>query len=348
MLQRWLDHEAGDAQIVSAFAGSAQHMMQGLALDSSSPLFGRAKEIFALNPLPANCIGEVTGGDDPCDKIRSFSVFGGVPRYWELAKPFGADLNSAVDALMLDPMGPLHLEPDRLLAMENPPATSLRSLLDVIGAGAHRVSEIGGRLGQPATALSRNLGRLCQLGFVKREKPFGEHERGSKRTLYRLNDPFLRTWFKTAAPHRAFLAAAGRTDRLKLWRVAAKQIFAETFEDMARDCVPRLVSSRSALAQAGPFGPAGRYWEPGGKEWDIVALSSDGKKILLGEVKWSDSGDPGRATGKAVTDLLRKGMPKNKQWAHLEPVFAVFVPQASAAHSDVLVIDAAEVVQALV
>ncbi|TVQ18720.1 MAG: hypothetical protein EA382_17430 [Spirochaetaceae bacterium] len=35
------------------------------------------------------------------------------PRYWELAHRFGADVVKAVDALVLDPLGPLHHEPDR-------------------------------------------------------------------------------------------------------------------------------------------------------------------------------------------------------------------------------------------
>ena len=78
------------------------------------------------------------------DLLALYALWGGMPRYWELAEPFGLDLESAVDTLVLDPAGPLHLEPDRLLLEEVPPATALRPLLDVIGAGAHRVSEIGG------------------------------------------------------------------------------------------------------------------------------------------------------------------------------------------------------------
>ncbi|MCP4602619.1 MAG: ATP-binding protein, partial [Proteobacteria bacterium] len=190
VLQRWLDHEAKEARLVTAFAGSAQHMMHGLALDESSPLYGRAGETFRLGPLPAGHIQVVSGSKAPSSSLRHYATFGGIPRYWELAEPFKGDLDAAIDALVLDPMGPLHMEPDRLLAMEIPQATTLRPLLDVIGAGAHRVSEIGGRIGIPATSLSRPLTRLAELGFIEKEKPFGDPERGSKRTLYKLADPF--------------------------------------------------------------------------------------------------------------------------------------------------------------
>ena len=65
------------------------------------------------------------------------------------------------------------------------------SLLALIGAGCHRLSEIGSRVGQPATNLSRPLSRLIDLGYVRRELPFGESTRSTKRSLYRLDDPFL-------------------------------------------------------------------------------------------------------------------------------------------------------------
>lgn len=42
VLQRWVDHEAGDLSV--ALAGSSQRMMQGLVLDRHAPLYGRARE----------------------------------------------------------------------------------------------------------------------------------------------------------------------------------------------------------------------------------------------------------------------------------------------------------------
>ena len=83
-----------------------------------------------------------------------------------VAERFPGFAKAAVDALVLDPAGPLHGEPDRLLLEETPPATALRPLLDTIGAGVHRVSEIAGRLGRPASSLSRPLASLIEMQFV--------------------------------------------------------------------------------------------------------------------------------------------------------------------------------------
>lgn len=150
--------------------------------------------------------------------ISHGALWGGVPCYWELAEPFGTDIDNAVDALVLDPAGPLHGEPDRLLREESPPATALRPLLDVIGNGAHRVSEIAGRLGKPTSSLSRPLASLMEMGFVRRDTPFGSDPKSGKRSLYRIDDPFLRLWFRVVAPHRAALAGAPRETRLAYWR----------------------------------------------------------------------------------------------------------------------------------
>ena len=98
------------------------------------------------------------------------------------------------------------------------------SLLALIGAGYHRLSEIGSRVGQPATNLSRPLSRLIDLGYVRRELPFGESTRSTKRSLYRLDDPFLLFWYRFVAPNRSRLEHVGRMSTMStsLWSTEAR------------------------------------------------------------------------------------------------------------------------------
>lgn len=280
VLQRWLDHEA-DALVV-VVAGSSQHMMQGLVLSSDAPLFGRAREILEITPLSPRWISAAFGIDDPMSILETFTAWGGVPRYWELAAGLGP-VPIQLDRLVLDPLGPLHREPDRLLAEELPPSVELRVLLDAIGSGAHRSSEIGGRLGLPATSLSRGLVRLQSMGLVRREIPFGDDERSSKRSLYRIADPFTRLWFRVVAPHRSKLATTSDQGRMALLERLWPQLLGEAWEDLCRQSVPRL--AKSAIAAFGPWGPAARWWHKNEPEWDIVARSLDGRRLLLGEAK---------------------------------------------------------------
>jgi len=278
VLQRWVDHEAGDLVVV--VAGSSQQMMQGLVLNGDAPLYGRAREILDVPPLDPRLLPDAL--DD--DVVDAYTAWGGVPRYWELAREVSGSIAEVVDRLVLDPLGPLHREPDRLILEELPPAIEVRPLLDAIGNGAHRVSEIAARIGRPATSLSRPLHRLQTMGLVRREVPFGDDERSSKRSLYRLSDPFTRLWFRTVAPHRALLATATTSGRRQLFERVWPQLHGEGWEDLCRLLVPTLSDGCWAGA-LGPWGPATRWWRGGDPEWDLVARSLDGRRLLLGEAK---------------------------------------------------------------
>lgn len=350
VLQRWIDHEAREAGLVVVLAGSSQRMMHGIALAASAPLFGRASQAFALQPLPPGYLGEALDLARPSDTVSAYAVWGGVPRYWELAQPYGRDLALAVDNLVLDPLGPLHAEPDRLLMEELPPAASLRSVLDAVGMGAHRTTEIAARIGQPATSLSRSLARLAAMGLLERSVPFGESERSGKRALYRIGDPFVRAWFRLVAPHRALLAVATPAVRRDLWRRASGALTAQAWEVLCRRAVPQLANSDHALGPLGPWGVAGRFWHGDGPEWDVVAKSEDGKRLLLGEAKWFSRPAGERDIRQAAAALTAKGVPPVGEMAGCEIVRAVFVPEAageSARSAPVHVVEAATVLDCL-
>ncbi len=286
VLQSWVDHEARAANLVVAIAGSSQRMMQGLVLAPNAPLYGRAREIIEVRPLDPRFLPKAFRNESPARWVEYHACWGGVPRYWELAVGQDRPPRKQVERIVLDPMGALHDEPGRLLLEELPPAVELRPLLDAIGSGAHRVSEIAGRLGRPATSMARPLERLVGLGLARRDVPFGENEKKSRRALYRIDDPFLRLWFRVVAPHRGQLAQATPAGRLSLLDRYWKHLVAAAFEALCRRQVPHLPGS-SALGRLGPWGTARRWWRGNVPEWDIVSESMDGHRLLVGEVEWS-------------------------------------------------------------
>lgn len=319
VLQRFLDHEAREAGLVVAVAGSSQRMMQGLVLDSAAPLYGRAHAILDLAPLDPALLGEVFDLPAGPALVELYTAWGGVPRYWELAADHGGGVFEQIESLVLDPGGPLHREPDRLLLEEIPAALELRPILDAIGAGAHRVSEIGARLGRPATSMSRPLERLAGMGIVRREIPFGETEKESRRSLYRLSDPFFRLWFRAVAPHRAALAAGTRPSRkatlAKIWEALA----AEAWEEICRARVPRL--------SGGAWKPAARWWKGNDPEWDVVSEAGDGSRLLLGEVQWSGRPMTAKAVARARGELAARPRPAlAERFSQAEEVRLLFVP----------------------
>lgn len=346
VVQRIVDHEAKDARLVIALSGSSQRMMQDLTLSRNAPLYGRASEVMKLQPLPAGYLGQALGLSDPRRIVESYACWGGIPRYWELALPFD-NLRAAVDALVLSPLGALHDEPSRLLLEESPSAGALRPLLDVIGAGVHRGSEIAGRLGQPATSLARPLSRLQELDIVAREIPFGEPERSGKRALYKLADPFLRLWFSIVAPRRSMLMQASQRVRLKLFDERLSHLCAMAWEDLCRLAVPRL-SERFGGRE---FGLSRRFWLGNGPEWDVVAESVAGGALLLGEAKWLAHDPSVSEVEQIVRTLIAKGIPST--WRARGVRHAVFLPylprgmKRSLHGGAVHLIDAATVLAAL-
>ena len=341
VLQNWLD--APQPRPCLVVSGSSQQMMHGNLLDAGAPLYGRASEAFALRPLQPGYLQQAFPTAGMRELVSLYALWGGMPRYWELAQPFGSDLDAAVDTLVLDPAGALHDEPNRLLRAETPPATALRPLLDVIGAGAHRASEIGGRLGKPVSSLARPLATLVAMNLVRREIPFGSDPKTGKRSLYRIDDPFLRLWFRVVASRRAMLAEAPRETRLAQWHRLRPNLEAMAWEELCRMSVPLLHRTDNALAPYGPWLPAQRYWHGNDPEFDVVALSADGRHLLVGEVKW---------TARASNPHLRplRGTEVLPGASDCEVVEAVFVPESgdwSGALSDAVVLDARAVLGSL-
>jgi AAA+ ATPase superfamily predicted ATPase len=305
ILQKYIDRP-GSKRVNLVLCGSSQRMMHGLVLDRTAPLYGRATEILRIEPLKAGWIREALSVEGQ-QAIEAYSVWGGVPRYWELASGFDT-LKDAVRELVLDRNGVLHEEPLGLLLDEMRSAVQPLSLLTVIAQGSHRLSEIAARLGKPATSLTRPLAQLIDLGYVRRETPFGEHERNTRKTLYKVSDPFILFHFKLVQPARSLLEigavplVAARIDERFPHHVST------VWEAMARAVVP--------FCKVGGYewGPARRWWGTGidGRpmEIDLVAESLDGKAVLVGEAKWTDSlGDPGEHRDRLLS------MARNSHWA---------------------------------
>jgi len=290
LLQKYLDRET-DRGIHLLLSGSSQRMMQGLVLDRSAPLFGRASEILKISPLPAGWIEEALNLKTPTLAVETYAVWGGTPRYWELAGDH-PDLPSAIRSLVLSPLGVLFEEPSRLLLDDMRDTTQAASILSLIGQGCHRISEIAGRLGKPVTALSRPLQRLQDMDLIIREQPFEEAPRGGKRTLYKISDPFLRFWFRYVEVNRSRLGAGQVAAVEEEIGQRLGHHIGEIWEELARSSVPLLRLAGKT------WGPAGRWWGPGldrqPLEVDVVAYSTEGGSVLIGEVKWAAPSDPER------------------------------------------------------
>jgi AAA+ ATPase superfamily predicted ATPase len=272
-------------------------MMQGAVLDRTAPLFGRAQAILKIRPLRAGWIADALGLEAR-DAVAAYAAWGGVPRYWELARAYGST-TEALNALALDRDGVLHDEPQRLLLEDMRSAVQAFSLLSLIGGGCHRLSELAARLGKSAGSLTRPLSNLIDLGYVRKDLPWGDSVRATKRTLYVIADPFLRFYFRFVVPNQSLLEVGETSLVRRLVKDGMEAHIAGVWEDLARESVSFCRIGGRA------WRPASRWWGPGVHrlplEFDVVAESEDRKALLIGEAKWTRArADPVRLAADLV------------------------------------------------
>jgi AAA+ ATPase superfamily predicted ATPase len=345
VLQKFIDHEAKQAKLMLVLCGSSQRMMQGAILDESAPLYGRADELIKLSPIAIGYMKEALALKSARDIVESYAVWGGIPRYWELVNKLKSDLFDSIDRLVLDPMGPLNEEPQRLLREESPPAVHLRPILDAIGLGAHRLSEVASRIGTPVTALGRSIDRLIELDLIQRETPYGVDPESSKKTLYKIKDPFLRFWFKIVASRRSLFSQVSPTIRRQWLKEGLPSLFAISWEELCRLAVPLLSEKWEAL-----YEQAGRFWEGQGSEWDLVSQSADRAFFLIGEVKWAEKSPSIQWIHRTIHELKSKGIPPVQRSPSAQVRYVLFVPEKPKRLTlppDARVVEAKEVIQIL-
>ncbi len=314
--------------------GSSQQMMHSMTLDSASPLYGRCDEIIKIKPMGIGHMQDFLGLSF-ADAISEFGVWGGVPRYWEIRKQY-ATFSDAVKHAVLDQNGLLYEEPERLFADELRTSVQAYSILSLIGSGVHRPSEIAARLGKPVTQLSRPLDFLLKQGYIRREIPFGENPRSSKKSLYKIDDPFLNFYFTFLVPNKSRLEF-DMIDRV--WEEMAVRFdlyISHLWEDLCRKAVPFIEIDGYM------FNPASRWWGTGSDkkqmEIDVVAMSADGSALLIGEAKWSD----GDHTIEVLKSLKRKE--KNLPFAKPKRIFKVAFQKIPAVNPNIKVFTPAEVI----
>lgn len=264
-LQRWLDHDfpRGCSLIL---AGSSIRMMNDLFLNRSAPLFGRATKLMQVPLMDFAAFCDALGLRRDAASFERFACVGGVPKYWEFVEP-RRDAVALAEALYFDFAPYMEQEPHRLLRDEGATGLGALAVLEAIGRGAERPSEIASRLATAQTNLSRLLQQLLDASILQRELPYGESVRTTKKTLYRIQDPALRFWFRVFSPHRSRWSSYDAEQRRKLVHDHA----ASVFEDHCRALFPG----------------SARHWDAN-VELDLVAPDPDDRKggLVVAEIKW--------------------------------------------------------------
>ena len=263
--------------------GSSQQLMYGIILDSTSPLYGRADVILKIAPIKLPYMQQALNLSD-VEAVEEYAVWGGVPRYWELRE----SNNSLLDAIknnLLSVNATLYEEPLKLFKDDINDIVRTATIMSYVGLGAHKLSEIAGRCGEVSTNLSRPLGKLITLGYLEREIPFGEDEKNSKKSLYKIADPFMNFYFRFIVPYRSYIELGRLSPILNTFDTNFAAYVSQYWEKLCREAVSG--NEINGIT----YGIARRWWGSVSRsekiELDVVAESLDKKYLLVGECKWT-------------------------------------------------------------
>lgn len=312
ILQRILDTKELKYNVV--ICGSSQRMMQEMILSQSEPLYGRADAILDIRPIPMPYLQQGLHLD-PIATIEEYSVWGGVPRYWELREEYPS-LKDAIKGMLLGPTTVLYDEPKKLFLDDMNVTVQSESLMAVIAGGANRLSEIAARMGREATSLSAPLDRLIQMSYIRREIPFGESPKKSKRGLYRVSDPMMDFYYTFIMPNMSSLARGRKNLVMEEIDAAFTGYVSGHWEHLCREAVSgnKLYGYR--------WGEASRWWgtvpsTEKGKfnemEFDVIAESNDGKALLIGECKWTNPEIASEVHRKLMEKISHLPLARNKE-----------------------------------
>lgn len=318
VLQKLLDAHMLKYNVI--ICGSSQQSMYSILLDSTSPLYGRTDAMLKLAPLKLPYLQEALRLTD-VEAIQHYAVLGGVPRYWELRERYGS-LFDFLWGEVFSVNGNLYEEPLKLLKDDLRDPVKVSTIMAFVGSGANRISEIAARCGMPATNLSRPLAKLLDLNFLCREVPFGERYDNTKRSLYRIADPFMKFYFTYVIPFLSMIELG----RIEPAREYVRETFG-TFVSYAWEEACREAVTGNTICGL-RFGEARRWWGTVSRnvtrEFDVVAESLDGHYLLVGECKWTSREDPAGLL-KSLSDKC-EGLPFAKGRTILPVVFLKDLP----------------------
>lgn len=329
ILQRRWDTGLRETRLMLILCGSYVGMMERHVLSYRSPLYGRRTAQWQLQPLafpdairffPAGFgvpavihagfgVPAVIHHTDRADRVRAYSIVGGVPAYL-LQLDDRVSLLDNVEQRILTLGTFLYDEPRFLLLQELGDPHRYFAILEAIAAGRTRQNEIAQAAGIAPSSIPFYLATLRELGLVERVVPATEERpEKSKRGIYRLRDNYFRFWFRFAYPNRSLLERGQAAIVRDQVGDQLDQFTGPTFEAICREHV-------WALHGVGELGFAprtvGSWWDDR-EEIDVVVVGE--ADVMLGECTWT-----ARPVGTNVLDdLARKAQAllRRRQWPRI-------------------------------
>lgn len=262
--------------------GSVYSLMHKIFENYHEPLFGRADAMINLSGFGTETMKEIIYDFRPefnnDELLAFFAITGGVPKYIEL---LCEDTDLSIEGMfqyVVRENSPFVNEGRNLLIEEFGKDYGLYfSILSCISSGINTQGAIENTLG--GVSIAGQLKRLIEdYSVIKRVRPILSKPR-SQNVQYEITDNFLRFWFRYFDRNQTLV----ELNNFEYLRRIVREDY-PTFSGTSLEKWFRL-----KLTESHEYINIGSWWErKKGKdahEIDIVAISAEGNKVLLAEVK---------------------------------------------------------------
>lgn len=315
ILQGAWDQRRQDTRVKLVLCGSHITAMRRLE-EADQPLYGRRTARLDIQPFDYRDAAAFLPEYGPVDALRAYGIFGGLPGHLDLLDP-DSSIERNVEEHLLSPSGRLLDEAQHMLDAFLPDAEVHYSIIEAVAGGERTWQGIRRRVGRDGGSLSRAVRWLMDMGLLERVVPVSEpRPEKSKRTLYRIRDPYLAFWHRFISP-MVSAGMIGLSPGERLWRSRIVPRLDEYMGAVFEQACRRFVETTDRL----PFEPlrVGSWWDHEARnEVDVVALGPD-EELLVGECKW------GTATGADLRKLRKRAeLIANELKGSREPFLVVF------------------------
>jgi AAA+ ATPase superfamily predicted ATPase len=310
-------------------SGSLIRTMKNLIENYKSPLFGRFDIIIKLQELDFRTIAQMCK-DLKIDfetTIKIYSIFGGIPKYYELIEKMKTfDLDKFILEMFVYYPRPLYEEVRVMLKEEfGKEYRTFFSILSAISRGNTKLSEIANFIGKEQTKITKYLSLLINdFEFVKRDVPLLNGKRG----VYKIDSYLIDFWFANIWRYQELIERKEEEMLAKILKENLNAWVGKKFEliitELIKEGIIKLPFSIERI---------GKQWgripdRPKGEdqyEIDLVALNEKTKEILFAECRWQSKVN----TIKICKELAEKS--QYVQWENdkRKEYFAVFAKSFS-------------------
>ena len=286
ILQNVWDEYLSHENIMLVLCGSAMSFIEDKVLGSKNPLYGRATAIFKMKELTFEEAALFFPNYALNEKIVAYAVLGGIPFY---LKQFSGDLSLSenIRRNVFSRETILYNEAEFMLKQELRETATYNTIISAIALGNTKLNEIRQKTRIETSKANVYLSNLINLGIVVKEYSISDTVKKSANVhngLYKISDNFFRFWYRFVYPNKNDIETENAD---LLIRETAESISTDytsmCFEELCIGYIRKLNAMRELPFTAKQIG---RMWTKG---FEVDIGATDGRTMLLGECKWTNS-----------------------------------------------------------